>query len=37
MVSTDVLSPEEVRKGQEKIKDEVYARAKELSILTDDL
>ena len=32
MVNTGVLSPEDVRKGQEKIKEEIYARAKELGI-----
>ena len=37
MVNTGVLSPEDVRKGQEKIKEEIYARAKELGISTDDL
>ena len=36
MVNTGVLSPEDVRKGQEKIKEEIYARAKELGISTDD-
>lgn len=28
MVNTGVLSPEDVRKGQEKIKEEIYARQK---------
>ncbi len=37
MVNTGVLSPEDIRKGQEKIKEEIYARAKELGISTDDL
>ena len=37
MVNTGVLSPEDVRKGQEKIKEEIYARAIELGISTDDL
>lgn len=37
MVNSKKLSPEEIRKGQEKIKEEIYARAKELGISTDDL
>lgn len=37
MVNSKKLSPEDIRKGQEKIKEEIYARAKELGISTDDL
>lgn len=37
MIKTKALSPKTVRKGQEKIKNEIYARAKELGISTDDL
>ena len=29
MVNSTKLSPEDIRKGQEKIKEEIYARAKE--------
>lgn len=37
MVNSKKLSPEDIRKGQEKIKEEIYARAKVLGISTDDL
>ena len=37
MVNSKKLSSEDIRKGQEKIKEEIYARAKELGISTDDL
>ena len=37
MINSKKLSPEDIRKGQEKIKEEIYARAKELGISTDDL
>ena len=37
MVNSKKLSPEDIRKGQEKIKEEIYARAKMLGISTDDL
>lgn len=37
MVNSKKISPEDIRKGQEKIKEEIYARAKVLGISTDDL
>ena len=37
MVNSKKLSPEDIRKGQEKIKEEIYARAKVQGISTDDL
>ena len=37
MVNSKKLSPEDIRKGQEKIKEKIYARAKVLGISTDDL
>lgn len=37
MINSKKLSPEDIRKGQEKIKEEIYARAKELGISTDGL
>ena len=37
MINSKKLSPEDIRKGQEKIKEEIYARAKVLGISTDDL
>ena len=36
MVNSKKLSPEDIRKGQEKIKEEIYARAKELGISQSD-
>ena len=37
MVNSKKLSPEDIHKGQEKIKEEIYTKAKELGISTDDL